>query len=175
MIDREDCIKIGEVGKPHHLQGALIVYTEEDLLGLPLTEPVFLLLEGAPVPFYFSREGITQRSAASYIVKFDFVDSKEQAERLTGSALLIDKQYLAEEEELSFEFSDLTGFSVVDLLTREKGEVTDVANYSGNVVLTIQLDSKEVLIPLSEVYVKEILTEEHLLHVEIPDDLRELY
>ena len=81
MVKREDCVKIGEVGKTHNLQGALIVYTDNDLLEQYMDEPVFILLEGAPVPFYIAEDGVTERNHSSYIVKFDFVDSKEQADR----------------------------------------------------------------------------------------------
>ena len=166
MIKREDCIKIGEIGKTHNLQGALIVYTENDLLEQYMDEPVFLLLEGAPVPFYIAEDGLTARNHTSYIVKFDFVDSKEQADRLVGSDLLMDK-YL--------ELSDLIGFSVVDEPTGEKGEVVQVDNYSGNVVLSIRIFSKEILLPVSDEYVTDILHDERLLHVNIPEEIKELY
>lgn len=175
MIRREDCVKIGEVGKPHHLQGALVVHTEEDLLGLQPTEPVFLLLEGAPVPFYFSENGIRRRNSSSFIVKFDFVDSKEQAERLTGSELLYPEELLEDVEDEEFDLYDLIGFDALDLFSQTTGKVTDVVDYSGNIVLTIQIFSKEILLPLAEHYVKEILPEENIIHVEIPEDLKELY
>lgn len=55
MIKREDCIKIGEIGKTHNLQGALVVYTDNDLLEQYMDEPVFILLEGAPVPLLYCR------------------------------------------------------------------------------------------------------------------------
>ena len=87
MVKREDCVKIGEIGKTHNLQGALVVYTDNDLLEQYMDEPVFILLEGAPVPFYIAEDGLTERNHSSYIVKFDFVDSKEQADRLVGCDL----------------------------------------------------------------------------------------
>ena len=174
MIKREDCIKIGEIGKTHNLQGALIVYTGNDLLEQYMDEPVFLLLEGAPVPFYIAEDGLTARNHTSYIVKFDFVDSKEQADRLVGSDLLMDK-YLLEEEDMPLELSDLIGFSVVDEPTGEKGEVVQVDNYSGNVVLSIRIFSKEILLPVSDEYVTDILHDERLLHVNIHEEIKELY
>ena len=48
MVKKEDCVKIGEIGKTHNLQGALVVYTDNDLLEQYMDEPVFILLEGAP-------------------------------------------------------------------------------------------------------------------------------
>ncbi|WP_294140320.1 ribosome maturation factor RimM [uncultured Sanguibacteroides sp.] len=176
MIKKEDCIKIGEVGKAHNLQGAVVVYSDNDLLEQYREEPVFILLEGAPVPFFIAKDGLMTRNHSSYIVKFDYVDSKAQADRLAGRDLLMDKDLVGEEEEdLPFELSELIGFSVLDILTQESGEVVDVANYSGNMLLSVRIFSKEILLPLSERYVKEILENEQLLRVEIPEEIKELY
>ena len=123
MVKREDCVKIGEIGKTHNLQGALVVYTDNDLLEQYMDEPVFIFLEGAPVPFYIAEDGLTERNHSSYIVKFDFVDSKEQADRLVGCDLLMEKYLLEEEDKLPFVLSDLIGYSVLDELTGETGVV----------------------------------------------------
>ena len=174
MVKREDCIKIGEIGKTHNLQGALIVYTDNDLLEQYMDEPVFILLEGAPVPFYIAEDGVTDRNHSSYIVKFDFVDTKEQADRLVGCDLLMDK-YLLEEDEMPLELADLIGYSVIDEPTGEQGEIVQVNNYSGNVVLSIRIFSKEILLPVSDEYVMDILHDEKLMHVNIPEEIKELY
>lgn len=171
--------QIGEIGKPHHLQGGVVIYSEWDLLELNDTEPVFLFLEGAPVPFYFAEgEAPRRRSTTSYLARFDYVDSKEQAERLTGAALLLEDHLLPEEEEEEEDepgLEDLVGFRVTDILSGADGEVTDVADYSGNIVLTVEIFSKEILLPWADRYIKEVLEEEQLLHVEIPSELIELY
>ena len=182
MVKREDCVKIGEIGKTHNLQGALIVYTDNDLLEQYMDEPVFILLEGAPVPFYIAEDGLTERNHSSYIVKFDFVDSKEQADRLVGCDLLMDKYLLEEEDELPFELSDLIGYSVLDELTGEMGVVEQVDNYSGNVVVLernfqrrFDDTSKEILLPVSDEYVLYISHDEKKMHVNISEEIKELY
>jgi 16S rRNA processing protein RimM len=179
MIDETGHVKIGEIGKPHHLQGAVVVHAKGDLLSLQPNEPVFILLEGAPVPFYIARGGISRKNASSYIVKFDYVDSAARAGRLSGHALLGTRELAGEEEEaeeetLPPELAGLVGYTVLDLLTGEAGEVVDVANYSGNVVLSVRVFSREILLPLSGDHVKEILPGERLLRVEIPEELKEL-
>ena len=149
MIKREDCLKIGEIGKTHGVNGAVVVYTDNDLLEEYREEPVFILLEGAPVPFYIAEDGLTLRNHSSYIVKFDYVDSREQAERLVGKDLLLDKDLL-DEEDVPSELDDLRGYSVLDERTGERGELLHVDNYSGNVVFAISLLGKEILLPYSE-------------------------
>ncbi|MDR1415532.1 MAG: 16S rRNA processing protein RimM, partial [Odoribacteraceae bacterium] len=148
MIDESERVKIGTILRPHHLEGAVIVQSKNNLLSLPPNEPVFILLEGAPVPFYIAGGGITRRGASSYLVKFDYVDSVLQAERLAGRDFFKaregeeqDDEQENEEEPLSPDTPDIVGFAVQDLLTRETGEVIHAANYSGNIVLTIRLSS----------------------------------
>lgn len=176
MITREDCIKIGEVSKTHSLQGAVIISTDSDLLEQYADEPVFLLLEGAPVPFFIAEDGITRRNHTSYIIKFDYVDSLEQAERLAGAEVLLEKAMLEEEEleESDHDIFELIGFKVKDLVSGAIGEVSDVADYSGNVVLTLSILGKEILLPLSETYISEVDFELHQLQVNIPAELAEL-
>lgn len=176
MITREDCVKIGEITKTHNLQGEVVITTDSDLLEKYADEPVFIQMDGAPVPFFIADEGLAVRNHASYIVKFDFVDTLEQAERLTGCEVLLEKALLDEEDIESFDYdiSALGGFTVEDEMSGKSGIVTDVANYSGNVVLTIQIFDKEILLPLSERYVKEVSFELSRLIVNIPPELVEL-
>ena len=101
-------------------------------------------------------------------------DDRRQAERLVGCDLLMDKELL-EEEDVPFELSDMRGYAVLDVRTGEKGELLHVDNYSGNVVFTISLLGKEILLPYSEDYVLEILPEEQFLRVDIPEDIFDLY
>ncbi len=176
MITREDCIKIGEVSKTHNLQGAVIVTTDCDLLERYADEPVFLLLEGAPVPFFIAEDGLTVRNHSSYIVKFDYVDSLMKAERLVGCEVLLEKVLLEEEdiESVEYDIYDLIELEVRDEVSGAVGCVTDVADYSGNVVLTISIFGKEILLPLSEMYVHGVDFERGVVDVHIPGELAEL-
>lgn len=158
MITREDCFKVGEVAKTHNLQGEVVITTDSDLLEKYANEPVFLLLDGAPVPFFIADEGLTVRNHTSYIVKFDYVDTLAQAGRLVGCEVLFEKELLEgqEPEESGYDIFELIGFEVKDQVSEETGEVADVADYSGNVVLTVSIMNKEILLPLSENYICEI-------------------
>lgn len=176
MITREDCVKIGEVSKTHNLLGSVIISTDGDLLERYADEPVFLQLDGAPVPFFIAEDGLTVRNHSSYIVKFDYVDSLAQAERLVGSEVLLERALLEEEEmeESDGDIYELIDFEVRDQVSGQIGRVLDVADYSGNVVLTVLILEREVLLPLSENFVSEVNFEHGYLQVQIPQELMEL-
>lgn len=176
MITREDCIKIGEITKTHSLQGEVVVVSDSDLLEKYADEPVFLQLDGAPVPFFIAEDRVTQRNHTSYIVKFDYVDSLAKAEHLIGAEVLLEQALLEEDEieEVDFDIFELIGFEVHVQEFNYKGEVIDVADYSGNVVLTISILGKEVLLPLSETYISKVDLEHRLLQVYLPEELLSL-
>ena len=94
MITREDCIKVGEVTKTHNLQGEVVITTNSNLIEKYADEPVFLQLDGAPVPFFIADEGLVVRNHSSYIVKFDYVDTLEQEERLLGCEVMFVSELL---------------------------------------------------------------------------------
>lgn len=176
MIRREDCVKVGYVSKSHNLQGEVVVVSDSDLLEKYVEEPVFILLDGAPVPFFIEDERISVRNHNSYIVKFLFVDTLEQAERLAGSDVLMDKALEEETEDAEDNIYKMIGFSVIDESNPgQRGEVIDVADYSGNVVLTISIFEKEVLLPLAGVFILKSDFKKRELHTRIPEDLFGLY
>ncbi len=178
MITRNDCLVAGEVVKAHGLRGEVIVRSDSNLLEKYINEPVFIQLDGAPVPFFIEEDGLSVRNDSSYIIKFEFVDTKEQAERLTGCEVMLEAKRIEEEFEQSGSSAadplEWHGFAVIDRNTGEVGTIIDIANYSGNVVLSVQIFGKEILLPLSEEYIKEVCLEENKILVQIPQELIEL-
>jgi len=178
MILSEDCIKIGEISKSHNLKGEVVIITDNDLLERYVKEPFFILLEGGAVPFFIAENGLSVRNHASYIVKFDYVDSIEQAERIVGCEVWLKKENLKEEDctgDEDYDVFALIGYSVVDQFSKEKGKITDVADYSGNIVLSVKIFGKEILLPLAEEYILEIDLEKKELLVRIPQEITDLY
>lgn len=177
MIRTEDCIPVGKIIKSHNLRGEVVIFTENDLLEEYAKEPVFIPLEGAPVPFFIAADGISVRNRNTYIVKFDFVDTLEQAERLIGYEVCLPKNLLPqiEEDEANIDIKTLQEFEVEDERSGQTGLLLDVADYSGNVVFTIDILGKEILLPFSEDYIKQIDFEEKKLIVFIPQDIVDLY
>lgn len=177
MITKEDCVSIGKIGKIHGLGGQVVMLSDNDLPEQYSDEPVFVLLDGAPVPFFIAPGGLNRRNDYSYIVKFDDVDTPSQAARLVGNEVLVEKSSFRENPQMETDIglSDLSGFLVKDLISGEQGKVTDVVDYSGNVVFTIAIFGKEILLPFSENYIKEIIIEDKKILVAIPRDIIDLY
>ena len=102
-------------------------------------------------------------------------DATSFGDRDTCSDVLLEKTLLeGEEEEMEEDIYCLIGFQVKDRVSSAEGEVTDVADYSGNIVLTLAISGKEVLLPFSGHYITDVDMKHHRLEVQIPPELTEL-
>ena len=123
-------------------------------------EPVFIEFDGAPVPFFI--ESATPRGGR-LIVKFEDVDSLEEAEELVGREVTLSEE--EEEDEDS-----LVGLQVRDSRTRKiVGTIVDFSDYGGNTLLTLETDHGEVLVPIHEDLIVGI--HDDILTLDIPAGL----
>lgn len=175
MITIEDCTAIGTITKIHGLRGNVVVQCDDYLLEDFEGEPVFLLLEGGPVPFFITPESVRTRGGSSYLLHFDDVDTEKEALRLVGSTVMIETSLIEEDEE--YDEQDIyrfVGYKCVDVPTQDMGSVEDVVDYAGNIVFTIQINGKEVLLPLSDDIVLDVDDENGILYVSITEELYNL-
>ena len=132
----------------------------DDPRDLESEEPVFIEFDGLPVPFYF--ESIEPKGSR-FIVKFEDVDSLEEAEELVGRTVTPG----GEDEE---DDDSLIGLQVRDSRSqRIIGEIVDFNDYAGNVTITVETEHGEVLLPLHEDLIVSI--HDDVLTLEIPEGL----
>ena len=132
----------------------------DDPRDLESEEPVFIEFDGLPVPFYFES---VEPKGGRFIVKFEDVDSLEEAEELVGRTVTLSDE--EEEEEDS-----LIGLQVRDARSRRIiGEIVDFNDYSGNVTITVDTEKGEVLLPLHEDLIVGI--HDDVITLDIPDGL----
>lgn len=175
MITIDDLTAIGTITKIHGLRGNVVVQCEDFLLEDFEGEPVFLILDGGPVPFFITSESVRTRGGSSYLLHFDDVETENEALELVGSTIMIETSLIDDDDE--FDEADINrfvGYKCVDLPTEEMGSVEDVVDYAGNIVFTIDIKGKEVLLPLSDDIVLDVDDENKILYVSITEDLYNL-
>ena len=147
--------------KSYGTEGGVILSAPEVDVEQRAKEPVFIIFDGLPVPFYFES---LQEKGNRLIVKFEDVDTLAQAEELVGREVRL----AAEEEE---EEDTLIGLRVRDSRTRRIiGEIVDFSDYGGNIVLTVETEDRgEVLLPLHEELIVNIHGE--VITLDIPEGL----
>ena len=93
-----------------------------------------------------------------WIAAFGETNSKEQAERLKGQFIFLEKKYLPALIGDEFYYEDLKGLQVKIDSSKHKGFVIDVCNFGSGDVLEVSLDDREstIYIPFNRDNVSRI-------------------
>ena len=109
------------------------------------------------------------------ILKFAGVDSISDAELLRGSQVQIPRGELGPPPQGAFYFDDLIGTKVIEADSgREIGEVEDILEGGGPVLLQVRSGGREVLIPFAKHICVEVAPEDGVIRVRLPAGLEEL-
>jgi 16S rRNA processing protein RimM len=122
------------------------------------------ILEGRERGERLSLEEARQGSGA-LLAKFQGLDSREDAEKITGRLLMVTPQEVGEAPEGEVWEHQLLGAKVRTREGRHLGEVSEVLETGANDVLVVQGD-REYLIPMTREVVVEIDLEEGTITIE---------
>ena len=104
-------LQIAQVLKSNGTDGELVMgFREIAPEDINLQEPVFIVFDGLPVPFYI--ESFTKRGNSKALVRLTGINSMDDVEEIAGKAVYI----MAEEQEMSLEedgFAALVGWTVL--------------------------------------------------------------
>ena len=170
-------IQIGKIGTPHGSDGEMNAVIEERFLEPAIAERwLFVNINGQAIPFYL--ENI--RTGKAFIVKFEDVDSREEAAKLTSCLLLLKgididlEDFDSPFDENDLEFAHMVGFELRDVELGVLGKIKNVIEYPQQELALIERNGKEVLVPLHrELIVEENLEEGYLL-MRLPNGLFDL-
>lgn len=171
MISREDVFQIGQIQRPHGLQGELSFSFSSDIFD-EVDVPCFICeLDGILVPFFIEEYRFKNNDIA--LVKFEGIDNEEEAKTLVNAPLFIEKKYLSEEVEGNEieGVSYYVGFMVYDgdnLL----GEIIDYDDETENVLFLISNEKEEeFIVPACDEYIVDIDNQKKILRMELPEGL----
>jgi 16S rRNA processing protein RimM len=108
-----------------------------------------------------------------WVVKLESIDSISDAEEWIGASLSVRKSELPDADEGSYFSFDLEGCDVYTDL-RRVGAVKRILDYGSTVLLEVDRDGREVLIPFAEAYLEKVDIERKRIDVRLPDGLLEL-
>ncbi len=163
---------LGTVTRSHGLKGSFKVNIHTaGFSPIEKDEPVFIQIEGGPVPFFV--EDCSASSHDTWSMKLDDIDTLEQAERLVGRELLIEAQKLL--GVMVDEADELIGYAVIDVEKGAIGVVTGVMETAQHPILEIDNKGTQILVPWVEAIVKDVDDGARVIKIEAPDGLIDLY
>ena len=174
MIRQEEVFKIGKIGKPHGVKGEVSLMFEDDVFDRVDADYLVLLIDGILVPFFF--EEYRFKSDETALVKFCDIDTKEQAQELTGCDVYFSRK-LSEDGREDMSLNEAENFKLLDANNDNSliGTVKSVDYSTVNTLFNVETpDGKEIMIPASEDFIVDIDTEKHFIVVDVPDGLLDL-
>lgn len=163
-------IIIGKITSPHGIKGEVKV--------LPLTDypDRFYRTKSVWVDSkkgYLTVESI-RKQMEMFLIKFQGVDVRSDAEKLNNSFLTIDHDQAIDLPPGHFFRFQIIGLNVYDVQGTYLGELTEIMETGANDVYVVQrADKKELLIPALKAVVREIDITNKRMTVDLPAGLEE--
>ncbi len=169
-----DFVQIGQLKKHYGLNGALKSFIEdrfwEDLLN---TEVVFVEIKGQKIPYFIEEI----KEGTDILLKFEEVEDREAAAKLSGKPLFIRVSDLSDQNAaLSFEdrLPGLVGFIIFTETGEEVGPISELIEMPMQMLALVEKNGEEVMIPLVEEFIGDILENEKKLIMILPEGLLDL-
>ena len=152
-------LQIAKILKSNGTDGGLLIGVRDIEVGqIDLQEPVFIVFDGLPVPFFI--QDLQQRGTSKAIIHLNDIVSLADAEEVVGRALYIEGEWEEEEE------MDFTGWTLLNRGVRV-GVVTGMEPIPGNLCLYVG----ETLVPLHPDLIISADSATRTLDLDLPDGL----
>ncbi|PRD54272.1 ribosome maturation factor RimM [Sphingobacterium gobiense] len=164
---------IGYITKTRGLKGELQLFFEfEDYDELDL-DVLFLEVNKKLVPYFVDSIKLHNNSTA--YLNLEDIDHVDKTKELIKKKVYLPKDKMPERDPDDFRYTDLIGYVVVDEHDGEIGEIIDVQEFPQQFIATVDFAGKELMFPLSEDLILGIDEDEHIIEVELPEGLIDLY
>ena len=177
MIRNNEVFKIGYITKHRGLRGEVEMSFTDDCFDTGSAEYLVLDMDGILVPFFW--EEYKFKNDDTIILKFEDIDTQEQAAKLVGKSVFYPKECLASIEDGDTQtlssYRALTGFQVSNENDEDMGYILHVDDSSENILLTIEMpNGKEIMIPFHNDFLLDFNIQERTLKMDIPEGLLQL-
>ncbi|MCI6314395.1 MAG: hypothetical protein MR588_03365 [Bacteroidales bacterium] len=156
--------KIAKVLKSNGTDGELLIsFFAMDPEDLEITEPVFILFDGLPVPFFV--QSLRRRGQNKALVHLNGIYDLKDCEEVCGKDI-----YLPADAEAAYregDFSFLVGWELRDA-GKSLGRIADFVDIPGNPCLELE-DGR--LVPLHEDFITAVDEDSAVVEMELPSGL----
>lgn len=161
--------KIGKLTRTHGISGELSMTFTDDVWDRADADYLFLEVDGIQVPFFL--EGWRFRSDSVALLKFQDIDSSEEANEYVGADVYFPYCLTPEpEEDDEYTWQHFTGWTVMDAMAGKIGEIDHVETSTANAIFCIG----NKLIPATEDFIERIDAKGRVIYMNLPDGLLDL-
>ncbi|MDR1403381.1 MAG: ribosome maturation factor RimM [Tannerellaceae bacterium] len=173
MIRKEDVVSIGHFAKPHGIKGEVNLMLSVDVSFDEWDEPyVVCEIDGILVPFYL--EEYRYKSNTTLLVKLEHIDSDGEARAFTNREAFCPPEVVLDYDDDRLTWSHFIGYKVFDCVHGLLGEITNIDESTINILLAINYNGNELLIPIADELILSVDHDGKRLKVRLPDGLLDL-
>lgn len=171
---KEDCFYLGKIVKKYSFKGELLIKLDTDQPELfENMESVFVELRKKLVPFFIENSYLHKSELLR--VKFEDVDTEEEAESLLNAELYLPLEFLPELTGNQFYYHEIIGFTAKDKSFGEIGKITGVNDSTAQALFEIDFNGQQVLVPIIDQFLEEVDRENKIIHLNLPEGFMSLY
>ena len=150
-MNKDKLIPVGSLVKHHGLRGELKVFLyNEDSKTLVKGLPIWI--ENDDNFTSYNLENV-RGSKNNLIIKFEEINSREKSQFLLKKEIYVSRNDFPDLDE-GFYLNDIIGFKIMGEDNQNYGYLKDILVLTGNEILVVDYDGKEILVPNVENFVK---------------------
>ena len=173
-MKKEDCFYLGKIVKKYSFKGEVLAKLDTDEPEFfENLDAVFMALRNNLVPFFVEHSQLHKSDLLR--IKFEEVDSEEDADAIMKSELYLPLTLLPKLEGNKFYFHEVIGFTVIDKQFGTVGTITAINDSTAQALFEIDRDGIEILIPMNDAFIVEVNRENKSITVDVPEGLIDLY
>ena len=167
--------QVAQVLKSNGTDGELVMsfrgISPEDI---NLQEPVFIVFDGLPVPFYI--ESFQKRGNTKALVRLTDIRSQEDVEEIAGKAVYVEDDQIPDMTLEDDGYAALVGWMVLtpaqdEDAVYEVGEIIEFFDIPNNPCIEVETENGAVMIPLHEDFILGLDPENQEIIMDIPEGL----
>ena len=171
---KEDCFYLGKIAKKFSFKGEVLAYLDTDEPEMyEDMESVFVEFNKNLVPFFIESSSLHKNDFLR--IRFEDINSEEEADKLLGCELYLPLTMLPKLEGNKFYFHEVIGFDVEDSRLGVIGKIVSINDSTAQPLFEILNGETEILVPMIDNFIVKIDRENSKVVMDIPEGLVELY
>jgi len=173
-MKKDDCFYLGKIVKKYSFKGEILVKLDTDQPELyENLDAIFVDLRGNLVPFFIEQSQLHKSELLR--IKFEDVNTEEDADAILKSDLYLPLELLPKLEGNKFYFHEVIGFTIKDKNFGSVGTIKAINDSTAQALFEIDRDGIEILIPMNDEFIVQVDRDNKTIVVDVPEGLIDLY
>ncbi|MGV3695736.1 ribosome maturation factor RimM [Flavobacterium sp.] len=171
---KKDCFYLGKIAKKFSFKGEVLIYLDTDEPELyENMESVFVEFNKDLIPFFIENSALHKNDFLR--VKFEDVDSEEEADKMLGCEIYLPLSMLPKLEGNQFYFHEVIGFEIEDKRLGVFGKIVSINDTTAQPLFEVENGAVQILVPMIDQFLVKIDRENKKVIMDLPEGLIEMY